>query len=288
MLALLPTLALIAPLAFGTPATAASPASPTDAERAEVSRLQRHFDGALARLAQRDISGLTVDQRARRGALTVVLRAYRDRALFPHNYDFPGEAIPYFIDRRTGVLCAVANLMEHTGRRDLVDAVADADNNVWVHELAGNAEFRSWLHANGLTLEEAARIQAPYIGEMPDPPAVVAARASTSSMTAATFASAGTVALLQFVPQLKASRTGALLSFAAGTFAASTAARGLEVRADPQLAGLTIAAGVLNYYYAGRTFARYRAAERTRRANIAPIIPATREQGAGLVISFTF
>lgn len=272
MLALLPTLALIVPLAFGTPVP------PTDAERAEDARIQRHFDGALALLAQRDVSELTTDQRARRLALTGVLRAYRARGVFPRNYDFPGAAMPYFIDRRSGVLCAVAHLMESTGRRDLVELVAEAANNVWVPELASNASFSAWLDENGLTLDEAARIQVPYMGtEEP-----VAVRASNAIAPTAVLASVSTVALLELVPQLKTSRAGALLTFAAGTFAMTTGAKGFSGGANSQLAGITVASGLLNYYLSGRSVVRYRAVARERRANITPMIPVTREQGAGV------
>jgi hypothetical protein len=70
--------------------------------------------------------------------------------------------VPYFVDRKTGTLCAVAHLMATTGHRDVVDRVARANNNVWVRELAADSAFTQWLGDNGLTLEEAAFIQLPY------------------------------------------------------------------------------------------------------------------------------
>jgi hypothetical protein len=130
---------------------------------AEVRRIRAHFDSVLTELSQRDIGALTTEQRARRAELTKTLSAYRDRGVFPHNYDFPGQAVPYFIDRKTGTLCAVANLLEKTGRRDIVDRVAAMNNNVWVAQLAGDTAFGTWLDAHGLTLAEAARIQVPYV-----------------------------------------------------------------------------------------------------------------------------
>jgi hypothetical protein len=279
MPARLPTLALLVPLALGTPPR------PTDTERAEVVRIQRHFDGALELLAQRDLSGLTAEQRARRAALTGVLARYRDRGLFPRNYDFPGQAMPYFIDRRTGVLCAVAHLMESTGRRDLVERVADADNNVWVPELAGNAEFEAWLGENGLTLAEAARIQVPYVG---DPPPQLVEGGSEALKPTALMAAGGTALLFEFVPQLKSSRTGAVLAFAAGTFATTAGAKSFDGTSDARLAGLTVASGLLNLYISGRSFSNYRASQRARRATLSPILPASREQGTGLMLSVSF
>jgi hypothetical protein len=128
----------------------------------EVRRIQAHFDSALTELSTRDIAELTSTQRSERARLLATLRAYRDRGIFPHNYDFPGRAVPYFVDRKTGTLCAVAHLLASTGRRDIVDRVARMNNNVWVPDLAGDTAFTSWLGASGLTLIEAARIQVPY------------------------------------------------------------------------------------------------------------------------------
>lgn len=128
----------------------------------EVRRIRGHFDSVLTELARRDVGGLTAGQRAHRAELTRTLTMYRERGVFPHNYDFPGQAVPYFVDRKTGTLCAVANLLEKTGRRDIVDRVARMNNNVWVAELASDTAFATWLDANGLTLDEAARIQVPY------------------------------------------------------------------------------------------------------------------------------
>src|SRR5262245_8715945 len=131
-------------------------------EGVEIHRIQAHFDSVLAELSARDIAQLSSTQRSTRARLLATLHAYRDRGVFPHNYDFPGRAVPYFIDRKTGTLCAVAHLVASTGRRDIVDRVARVDNNTWVRELAGDTAFASWLDASGLTLAEAARIQVPY------------------------------------------------------------------------------------------------------------------------------
>ena len=109
--------------------------------RAEVQRIQAHFDSVLSELRARDVDGLTAKQLSERSNLIGVLATYRDRGVFPHNRDFGSQAIPYFIDRPTGILCAVAHLLESTGRRDIVDAVAAMDNNVWVNGLAGNRDF---------------------------------------------------------------------------------------------------------------------------------------------------
>src|SRR5689334_2961088 len=128
---------------------------------AEDLRIRLHFDSVLAELRARDVSTLSPAQRASRSAVVRSVVAYRDRGLFPRNYDF-AERTPYFVDRQTGIRCAVAFLLETTGRRDIVDRVAAADNNVYVRALAGDTAFTRWLDARGLTIDEAARIQVVY------------------------------------------------------------------------------------------------------------------------------
>jgi hypothetical protein len=139
-------------------------AAAADTRDTEVARIRSHFDSVLTELASQPAVELDVQQAARRATLIRALRDYRDRGVFPHNYDFPGRAVPYFVDRKTGTLCAVANLLAYSGRWDIVDRVAHADNNVRVAQLAGDTAFTHWLDANGLTLAEAARIQMPYMG----------------------------------------------------------------------------------------------------------------------------
>src|SRR5512140_2947998 len=92
----------------------ATPAS-LDRDATEVHRIRVHFDSVLAGLGRRDLSGLSTEQRSRRASLMTTLRAYQARGVFPHNYDFPGRATPYFVDRKTGTLCAVAHLLASTG-----------------------------------------------------------------------------------------------------------------------------------------------------------------------------
>jgi hypothetical protein len=140
-----------------------------------VARIRAHFDSVLSELPARDLSSRTAAQRARRAGLLATLRAYRDRGDFPHNYDFPGQLVPYFVDRKTGTLCAVAHLLESTGRRDIVDRVARMNNNVWVSALAGDTALTHWLDDNGLTIAEAARIQVPYAAPAATMPTVVGA-----------------------------------------------------------------------------------------------------------------
>jgi hypothetical protein len=136
--------------------------APDPVRTREVARIRSHFDSVAGELRARNVSALTPAARSERLALISEVERYRDAGAFPHNYDFPGELVPYFVDRKTGVRCAVANLLEKTGRGDIVERVRVANNNVRVPQLSGDTAFNHWLDDHGLTLAEAARIQVPY------------------------------------------------------------------------------------------------------------------------------
>jgi hypothetical protein len=139
------------------------PAAATDFETRERARIQAHFDSVLGELRAVDLRALDASRREKRSELVAVLEAYRNRGVFPHNYDVPERPTPTFVDPRTGVRCAVANLVDYTGRGDIVTRVAAANNHVYVMELGADTAFTGWLDRHGITLAEAARIQMPYI-----------------------------------------------------------------------------------------------------------------------------
>jgi hypothetical protein len=173
----------------------------------------------------------------------------RDAGEFPHNYDFPGEAVPYFVDRATGVRCAVAHLLDFTGHGDIVQRVTALDNNIWVPELAGDAEFNGWLKAYGLTLAEAARIQAPYMG---DGNALVESTGSQSRaygiVTAAIAAPALAASWWNWRGNSDGRRTpGTVLGMAAGAMALGVGVTATQVDGTPgYVAPVTLAAGGLS------------------------------------------
>jgi hypothetical protein len=125
--------------------------------RLEVARLRAHFDSVDAELRLPTELPLTPAQRLGRTTLIGWLREYREAGSFPRNDRFPERAMPFFRDSR-GVLCAMAYLIDRSGRRDLVDRVAATRNNAFIPELAGDPELRTWLDSVGLSVAEAARI----------------------------------------------------------------------------------------------------------------------------------
>ena len=267
----------------------------TFARSIEIHRIRVHFDSVLTELAERDVSTLNGLQRARRDALVSILRSYRDAGAFPHNYDFPGEAVPYFVDRGTGVVCAVGHLLASSGRRDIVDRVASTNNNVWVAELAGDTEFDAWLDDHGLTLTEAARIQVPYMGDEVPPPAPRIAR-DDAFPTGTSLALSGALLASYWNARPNstgASRVGNALGMIVGATALGTGASSVGGRGPaPAVGAATMIAGAASAWLSARNVMRYRhTAEQTReaaRATVAPMMTIDGSSGAGVSITLKF
>jgi hypothetical protein len=270
-----------------------------DSRAAEVQRIRIHFDSVLAELPGRDVSALSATQRERRSALFSTLRAYRDRGDFPRNYDFPEAPTPYFVDRRTGIVCAVGHLIESTGRRDIVDRVAATNNNVYVAELAGDTAFTAWLDAHGLTLAEAAWIQVPYVddplADRPiDGPGDVVSRRSLDGYLAVSIGGAAVAALLnsQF-NSTGSSRAGSIAGFASGLLAVGVGAAGYgQENGSAALSTGSILVGATSLWFSSRGIMRHRMAEaqarEAARVSVAPLIPIGADQGTGISVSLRF
>ena len=167
-LSILPAAALLAgALALPTTRNIAPVGREPFARPLEVARLQAHFDSVGAELRQARVRHLTDGQRTGRLTLLRWLREYREAGRFPRNDRFPGLAMPFFRDSG-GTLCAMAYLIDRSGRGDLVDRIALTRNNAFIAELAHDSDLRAWLDSVGLTATEAARIQPQYGGVTED------------------------------------------------------------------------------------------------------------------------
>jgi len=269
------------------------------ARTVEVRRIRAHFDSVLAELGSRDLAMLSAAQSANRSTLLTTLRAYRDRGMFPHNYDFPGEAVPYFVDRGTGARCAVGHLLASTGRRDIVDRVARADNNVRVAQLAGDTAFTAWLDANGLTLAEAAWIQPQYDGPPVQPIVATPNRKHTPvALPVAMGASALAGAWNAFANANGQSSVATAIGFGSGLVAVGLSASYMGRESVPRAMSITTAAvGGLSVALSARSLHRHNVIEAAEReaaqksrvsdAAVAPIIPVG-GSGVGVSVSFRF
>jgi hypothetical protein len=131
------------------------------ARRLEVARLRAHFDSVDAELRHAKLLQLTPSQRSARATLIGWLQEYRDAGRFPRNDRFPALVLPFFRDGY-GALCAMAYLIDRSGRRDLVNRIARTRNNAFIAELADDPALRVWLDSVGVSVTEAARIQPTY------------------------------------------------------------------------------------------------------------------------------
>ena len=129
----------------------------------EARRVQAHLFGAEVQVRARSVDGLSSAQRENRAINIDRLGAYRTAGRFPKNRDFPTRRVPYFRDA-DGTLCAMAWLLWESGEHALVEHVVATRNNATVFELADEPGLAAWLDRNGLSLEEAARIQ-PHYGD---------------------------------------------------------------------------------------------------------------------------
>src|SRR3989454_7684231 len=147
---------------LGCALVAAASYSPrADFAAAEPARIRAHLDSVERELRAKDVSPLTPTQRAARLRNLAILHVYWIRGVFPQNTDFPGRHVPYFIDRY-GTRCAMAYLIEQSGRGDIVHRIATTENTAYVRDLKDDAQLGAWLRENGLTAAEAARIQPTY------------------------------------------------------------------------------------------------------------------------------
>jgi len=110
---------------------------------------------------------LTPSQLAQRTRLIAWLREYRNAGIFPINDRFPGRMVPFFRDSK-GTLCAMAYLIDRSGRGDIVNRIAHTRNNAFIPDLAGDTDLAEWLKSSGLDEGEAARIQPTYGGFIPN------------------------------------------------------------------------------------------------------------------------
>lgn len=133
----------------------------------EVVRLRAHFTQVDHELTSRDVSHLTATQRRARATHIARLRDYAAAGRFPTNTQHPGRYVPYFVDD-FGTRCAMAFLIEQSGGGDFVARVQRRSNFAYIDDIARDpelgAELHAWLEANGLSLDEAARIQPSYEG----------------------------------------------------------------------------------------------------------------------------
>jgi hypothetical protein len=251
--------------------------------RLEVARLQAHFDSVDAELRRPTALSLTPLQRTARATLIGWLREYRETGSFPRNDRFPERAMPFFRDSR-GVLCAMAYLIDRSGRGDLVDRIASTRNNAFIPELAVDPELGAWLDGVGLSVAEAARIQ-PFYGHPPDEPEEQGVSASYALTSILVSGSSLTTLGLNAIAPSRATGWAGVIAGAAGLIAGAVKLD--EDGATDDVAGANMIAGG-----GALAFGLYRLlTPRPSNSNvsISPIvIPTDRSPRLGFAVHTTF
>lgn len=274
LIAFLPALALALPL--GLLHVAPTGVEPLDGRR-EVARLRSHFDSVDVELRHSHALQLTPAQRTARVTLIGWLRDYREAGRFPRNDRFPSHAMPFFRDSR-GVLCAMAYLIDRSGRGDLVDRVAMTRNNAFIPELAGDRDLRDWLDSAGLSVMEAARIQPQY---GPDPTIAEEGVSSDYALTSILVSgSALTTAGLNLISPTRSTGWAGIIAGSAGIIAGAVNLDGNDATDNVAAANIIVGAGALG-------IGIYRLVRnRPARASVVPVVsPAT---GLGLAVYTSF
>jgi hypothetical protein len=215
-----------------------------DAARSiEVERLKAHFDSVDTELKSRDVSVLEPSQRARRAKLTSWLRDYRNGGQFPVNDKFDSP-VPFFRDSR-GTLCAMAYLIDRSGRKDIVDKVEATRNTAYIAELADDPALIAWLDSSGLSVAEAARIQPAYDGFPDDPP--VRSQRVDGDFALAAMGLGGASLATTAINIVKPSYASGLLGIFAGAISIGVGAANVNVnRGTDRVAAATMGVGALS------------------------------------------
>jgi hypothetical protein len=209
-------------------------------EAMERGRLRAHFDSVLGELRAHDVSRLTIAQRASRARLTSWLAEYSSDGVFPLNDRF-ASARPFFRDSR-GVLCAMAYLIDRSGRGDLVERIARTRNNAYIAELADDHLLIAWLDSVGLDVSEAGRIQPEY------GPREVSKRHVDTDYAVASMVLSGASLAMTSVNVVKPTRVGGMIGLLTGGITMLAGAAALQVdatttRGDRKVGAFNVAAG---------------------------------------------
>lgn len=240
--------------------------------RAEAARLRAHFDAVDGELRAREIPELAADRGERRAQLIAWLREYRQAGEFPLNDRYADSATPIFRDA-DGTLCAMAYLIERSGRGDIVDRIARTRNTAYIHELTDDVELVAWLEEHGLGADEAARIQPAYGSYEPDEAEV------SGDYVLASVALAGTSLFASYVNVTRATRMSGVLGLVAGV--STTAAGVLRLDEDGGTRNIALANSVIGVAAVGLALHGLRALRDDAEDSTGPV----RVGGANLSVS---
>jgi hypothetical protein len=125
---------------------------------------QFHLQETELLLRSRDVSHLSPALKKQRAKNLDILHGYWQRGLFPINEMHEGRQ-PYFIDK-ANTYCAVGYLMQQTGGDAIAKEIKATQNFSYLLDIH-HPKLMKWVAHSGLSLDELALIQLPYIGAAP-------------------------------------------------------------------------------------------------------------------------
>ncbi len=266
-------------LAAGSPVPWSSPAA------AETARIRARLVAVERSLRAKDVSAWSPTERIARSRNLEVLHEYWVRGVFPRNTSVPGARVPIFVDRY-GTRCAMAYLIERSGRSDLVARVAGTNNYAWIRDLKADPELVAWLRANGLTVGEAALIQPSYDGGWFTPPPDAGAASVGYKTTTGVAVGASVVTLALNIARTRVSpKLSAVLGIASGAMGLAAGEPNLSKTGSRRALGFvntgvgaaSVLLGVYRFTRAPRT---------TSRASAVPWLDGQGVRGVCLSVSF--
>jgi hypothetical protein len=264
---------------------ARSPVAWSSRAAAETTRIRAHLAAVERDLRAKDVSTRPPGERVARLRNLDVLHEYWVRDVFPKNTSVPGARVPYFVDRY-GTRCAMAYLIEQSGRGDLVARVAATDNNARIRDLQADPELVAWLRDNGLTAGEAALIQPSYGGPPPAPPPDASVASVGYKTTTGVAVGASAVSLALNVARTRMSpKLSGVLGIASGAMGLAAGEPNLNKSGSRRTLGMlntgvgaaSVLLGVYRFTRAPRTAAR---------ASVAPWVGGHGVPGVSLNVSF--
>jgi hypothetical protein len=172
----------------------------------------------------------------------------------------------------------MAYLIERSGEGALVSRLARTRNQAYVRDLAGDPALAAWLNRNGLTLDEAARIQPEYSGTVDEKGPRPGAWAASTIGAAVGLTGVGLNVSIGASRNARNAR--GLLGVVCGVFGAGLGASGLsEDGAVPLLGAIDIGAGLASFGLGLRQLNA--TGERRPQAAAREIVPEVWRDGGG-------
>jgi hypothetical protein len=126
----------------------------------EKLRISTHLEYVEQLLRSKDVSWMPEKQQEKRRQMLQLLNEYRNKGIYPDNFDYPGQRLPCFIDDE-GKICAVGYLVQQSWGPKAANLINGRYQYRKISEMDLEL-LKPWMEYSGLSLEECAMIQPTY------------------------------------------------------------------------------------------------------------------------------